>query len=164
MVSAVSRAITAPGSAIKGSTGRYFFKFPDLNDTTKKAIHRAKATETMVAICDALHNAGRRGRTAAIRQDAEGGKLGVGLKAIGREWGMSPTTVRRQVARLEELGLCVVVRPKVLHVADPKTGKIITKQHGRTPPAVVYLTITDAHMRPVQGSKRAPSRDRKSVV
>lgn len=156
MIAAVSGAMAQPGSSITGSTGRYFFKMPDLRDEVWQAI--GKAAPTLIGICRALHDQGRRGRTVAIRQDAENGKIGVGLKHIARSMGINPTTVRRHLTILERLGLVVVMRPGILHVTDPATGKIASKQKGRTPPAVVYLTIVESHGRPAKkGAKSAPS-------
>lgn len=158
MISAVSGAITAPGSAIKGTTGRYFFKVPDLSDEQSQAISKASGWPAFIGICRALHDQARRGRTVAIRQDAESGKIGVGIKAIARAMGVAPSTIRRQLTGLERAGLVVVFRPARLTVADGKTGKIISKSKGRTPPALVYLTILDSHLRPAKkGAKCTPS-------
>lgn len=148
MVAAISGPMARPGSAIHGSKGRFFFQVPDLRDEQCAAISREAAWPAFIGICRALHDAGRRGRTVAIRQDAENGKVGVGLRAIARAMKVDPKTVRRQVGRLERLGMAVVVRPTIVHIHDPKTGQIVTKHKGRTPPALVYLTIVDAHMRP----------------
>lgn len=160
MIASISASVEASATLQQAaSTGRYhFFKFPDLSDETSALITKASAWPTLVGIQRAIRQQSRRGRTVEIRQAAEAGRIGVGLKAIARAMGMNASTVRRQVGRLERIGLCAVVRPKVLHVADPLTGKIATKHLGRTPPCLIYLTVTDAHLRPARrGAKSPPS-------
>ena len=172
MVSAVSSAISAVLSqAPPPAAGRirWFFKVPDLSDETAAAISKANAWPTFIGICRAIHDRGRRG-TKVERQAASDGMIGIGIKGLARSSGLDPVTVRRQVRRLAELGLVVVHRRGITDVADPTTGRITSNRIGRTPACLVYLTATEAHMRPaaakaaakVGGARRTPSvgRDR----
>lgn len=162
MVAAISAVIAAastpsPDSSTAWSKG-CFFKMPNLRDEVKRQISTAAAWAAWHGIFDALNDQQIRGKTTEIRINAERGVVGVGLHAIARAVGVSVSTIRRQVGRLEGLGLVVVHRPQLLHVADPTTGKITTKQNGRTPPAVVYVTVLDEHLRPFRkGAKCNPS-------
>lgn len=171
MVSAVSSAVTAviagiPPAAANRPAGRvrWFFKVPDLSDETAAAISRANAWPTFIGICRAIHDRGRRG-TKAEQAAADNGVIGVGIKGLARAAGVDPVTVRRQIRRLADLGLVVIHDRGVIEAADPATGRITTNRIGRTPTALVYLTVTEAHMRPaaakaaakVGGAKRTPS-------
>jgi hypothetical protein len=171
MVSAVSSAVSAvlagiPPAAANRPAGRvrWFFKVPDLSDETVRQINRAKAMPTFTAICRAIHDRGRRG-TKAEQDAADNGVIGIGIKGLGRNDGLDASTVRRQIRRLHGLGLVVVHRRGITTVADPTTGMIKANRIGRTPSALVYLTVTEAHMRPaaakaaakVGGAKRNPS-------
>ena len=177
MVSAVSSAISAvlagiPPAAANRPAGRrrpYFVQFPDLSDETVRQINRASAMPTFTAICRAIHDRGRRG-TKAEQAAAGNDMIGIGIKGLGRNDGLDPKTVRRHVLRLAELGLVVVHRRGITDVADPATGRITSNRIGRTPACLVYLTVTERHMRPaaakaaakVGGEKCTPSvgRDR----
>jgi len=171
MVSAVSSAVSAVLAGIPPAAGnrpagrtRWFFQVPDLSDETVRQINRAKAMPTFTAICRAIHDRGRRG-TKAEQDAAENGVIGIGIKGLGRNDGLDASTVRRQIRRLHGLGLVVVHRRGITTVADPTTGMIKANRIGRTPSALVYLTVTEAHMRPaaakaaakVGGAKRNPS-------
>jgi hypothetical protein len=167
MVSAVSSAVSAVlGQVPPPATGRirWFFKVPDLSDETAAAITKANAWPTFIGICRAIHDRGRRG-TKVERQAASNGVIGIGIKGLARSSGLDPVTVRRQVRRLAELGLVVVHRRGITDVADPATGRITSNRIGRTPSSLVYLTATEAHMRPaaakaaakVGGAPRTPS-------
>jgi hypothetical protein len=161
--SAVGRVLDAvpPRSA---SRVRWFFKVPDLSDETAAAISKASAWPTFVGICRAIHDRGRRG-SKAEQDAADNGVIGVGIKGLARAAGVDAVTVRRQIKRLEKLGLVVVHTRGIIEVADPVTGKIERNRRGRTPTALVYLTVTEAHMRPAAakaaakagGAKRTPS-------
>lgn len=175
MVSAVSSAISAvlagiPPAAANRQAGRsrpYFVRFPDLSDETVRQINRASAMPTFVAINRAIHDRGRRG-TKAEQAAAGNDMIGIGIKGLGRNDGLDPKTVRRHVLRLAELGLVVVHRRGITDVADPATGRITANRIGRTPACLVYLTVTERHMRPaaakaaakVGGPKCTPSAGR----
>jgi hypothetical protein len=171
MVSAVSSAVSAVLAGIPPDAGtrpagrvRWFFKVPDLSDETVRQINKAKAMPTFTAICRALHDRGRRG-TKAEQAAADNGMIGIGIKGLGRNDGLDPVTVRRQIRKLQGLGLVVVATRGITTVADRATGRITANRIGRTPTALVYLTVTEAHMRPaaaraaakVGGAKRTPS-------
>jgi hypothetical protein len=167
MVSAVSSAVSAVLSQLPPpATGRipYFFQVPDLSDETAAAISKANAWPTFIGICRAIHDRKRRG-TDAERLAATNGMIGLGIKGLARSSGLDPVTVRRQVRRLAELGLVVVHRRGITDVADPATGRITSNRIGRTPASLVYLTVTERHMRPaaakaaakVGDAKRTPS-------
>jgi hypothetical protein len=171
MVSAVSSAVSAvlagiPPAVANRPAGRvrWFFKVPDLSDEAAAAISKANSWPTFIGICRAIHDRGRRG-TEAERNAADDGVIGIGIKALARSAGLDPVTVRRQIRKLEGLGLVVVVTRGITAVADPVTGRITANRIGRTPAALVYLTVTEAHMRPAAakaaakagGAKRTPS-------
>ena len=168
-ISAVLAGITPAATTTPAGRVRWFFKVPDLSDETACLISKANAWPTFVAICRAIHDRGRRG-TDVERQAADNGMIGVGIKGLARSSGLDPVTVRRQVRRLAGLGLVVVHRRGLTDVADPATGRITSNRIGRTPACLVYLTATEAHMRPaaakaaakVGGARRTPSvgRDR----
>ena len=174
MVSAVCSAVseafsdskkeTAAFKAVTAGRIRWFFKVPDLSDETAAAISKANAWPTFIGICRAIHDRGRRG-TKAEQDAADNGVIGIGIKALARASGLDASTVRRQIRRLHGLGLVVVHARGVIEVADATTGRIKVNRIGRTPTALVYLTVTEAHMRPaaakaaakVGGAKRNPS-------
>lgn len=167
MVAAVSSAVSAFLREVPPpAAGRFkwFFKVPDLSDETVRLITKANAWPTFMAICRAIHDRGRRG-TKVERLAASNGMIGVGIKGLARSSGLDPVTVRRQVRRLAGLGLVVVHRRGITDVADPATGRITSNRIGRTPASLVYLTATEAHMRPaaakaaakVGDAKRTPS-------
>jgi hypothetical protein len=174
MVSAVSSAVskafsdpkkeTAAFKAVAAGRVRWFFKVPDLSDETAAAISKANAWPTFIGVCRAIHDRGRRG-TKADQAAADNGVIGIGKKGLARASGVDAKTVRRQLSRLVGLGLVVVHDRGLVDVADPATGRITTNRIGRTPTSLVYLTITESHMRPaaakaaakVGGAKRHPS-------
>lgn len=173
MIAAISSAVSAVLSQVPPpATGRirWFFKVPDLADETAAAITKANAWPTFIGICRAIHDRGRRG-TDAERLAASNGMVGMGIKGLARSSGLDPVTVRRQVRRLAELGLVVVHRRGITDVADPATGRITANRIGRTPASLVYLTVTERHMRPaaakaaakVGGAPRTPSAGRDRV-
>ena len=169
-ISAVLAGITPAATTTPAGRVRWFFKVPDLSDETACLISKANAWPTFVAICRAIHDRGRRG-TDVERQAADNGMIGVGIKGLARSSGLDPVTVRRQVRRLAGLGLVVVHRRGITDVADPATGRITSNRIGRTPACLVYLTVTEAHMRPAAakavakegGAKRTPSAGRDRV-
>lgn len=171
MVSAVSSAVSAvlagiPPAAANRPAGRvrWFFKVPDLSDETAAAISRKSAWPTFIGICRAIHDRGRRG-TKAEQAAADNGVIGIGIKALARAAGVDAVTARRQIRKLESLGLVVVHTRGIIEAADPVTGRITANRIGRTPAALVYLTVTESHMRPaaakaaakVGDAKRTPS-------
>ena len=173
MVAVVSAAVSAFLREVPPpAAGRikWFFKVPDLSDETVRLITKANAWPTFMAICRAIHDRGRRG-TDVERQAADNGMIGVGIKGLARSSGLDPVTVRRQVRRLAGLGLVVVHRRGITDVADPATGRITSNRIGRTPASLIYLTVTEAHMRPAAakaaakagGARRTPSAGRDRV-
>jgi len=174
MVSAVSSAIskafsdpkkeTAAFKAVAAGRVRWFFKVPDLSDEAAAAISKARAWPTFIGICRAIHDRGRRG-TEAEQVAADNGLIGVGIKGLARAAGVDAVTARRQIRKLAGLGLVVVHARGIIDVADPATGQIKANRRGRTPTALVYLTVTEAHMRPAAakaaakagGAQRTPS-------
>lgn len=119
---------------------------PDLNRETRQALGEAGCGYTFFMICFLLGYECYKGRATWDQQ-----RLGIGLRALARETGQDVRKVRRDCTALQKLGLVVIHRPKVLHTADPKTGKITTKSKGRCENTVIYLTITEAHLRPAKG-------------
>jgi len=171
MVSAVSSAVSAvlagiPPAAANRPSGRvrWFFKVPDLSDETAAAISKASSWPTFIGICRAIHDRGRRG-TKAEQDAADNGVIGIGIKALARAAGVDAVTARRQIRKLHGLGLVVVHTRGIIETSDPTTGRITSNRIGRTPAALVYLTVTEAHMRPAAakaaakagGAKRTPS-------
>lgn len=148
MVSAVSAVLTLPPAAGSAWSKDCFFKIPNLRAEVKRQIGKAKAYAAWYGIFDAMNDQLIRGRTSQAKLDAAGGKVGVGIHAIARETGVNPSTIRRQLRRLEQIGLVVMVQTGRLHIHDPATGKITTKAKGRTPPVMVYVTVLDEHLRP----------------
>jgi DNA-binding transcriptional regulator YhcF (GntR family) len=131
-----------------------FFKVPNLSDETKRLVSEKSAWPAFIGILDAMNNQIIRGRTPEIREAAALGVVGVGLSAIARAVGVNVSTVRRQVRRLEQLGLVAVHSPVKMVVTDPDTGRIRSKSAGRTPPCTVYLTITEDRLRPFKRGLR----------
>lgn len=127
---------------------------PDLSDETAAAISKANAWPTFIGICRAIHDRKRRG-TKVERLAACNGMIGLGIKGLARSSGLDPVTVRRQVRRLAELGLVAVHRRGITDVADPATGRITSNRIGRTPACLVYLTVTERHMRPAAAKAAA---------
>ena len=169
-VSAILAGITPAATTTPAGRVRWFFKVPDLSDETACLISKANAWPTLIGICRAIHDRGRRG-TDVERQAADNGMIGVGIKGLARSSGLDPVTVRRQVRRLAGLGLVVVHRRGITDVADPATGRITSNRIGRTPASLIYLTVTEAHMRPAAakaaakagGARRTPSAGRDRV-
>jgi len=143
--SAVSAVESRPGrSATTASrTGWAFQPLPNLNRETRQAVGKARCGWTFTTICTELGYACHKRRATWDQQ-----RLGIGLRALARESGQDVRKVRRDCAALAKLGLVVIHRPKVLHTADPTTGKITTKSKGRCENTVIYLTITEAVLRP----------------
>lgn len=129
-------------------TGWAFQPMPNLNRDIRQAIGKARAGWTFAVICTELGYACHKGRATWDQQ-----RLGIGLRALARESGQSVGKVRRDVDALVDLGLVVSTRPKVLHVADPATGRIVEKAKGRCESTLIYLTITQAALRPPKGQR-----------
>lgn len=127
-------------------TGWAFQPMPNLRREVRQAIGKAKAGWTFTTICTELGYACHKGKATWDQQ-----RLGIGLRALARESGQDVRKVRRDCAALAELGLVVVTRPNVLHVADPATGRIVSKAKGRCDATLIYLTITEAALRPRKG-------------
>lgn len=163
MVSAVSDAINAVLPAGRPAstppTGRWFFKMPDMSNEVFRAINAASACGTFMAICQAVHHQHRKGRTEAVRAAAAAGQIGIGLHELARITGSSVVTIRKHVDALHQIGVIVQHRRGCQHVADPATGRIVTKHQGRTPTTLIYLTITNDHLRPA-AAKAAAERKR----
>jgi hypothetical protein len=145
MIAAVSPAVPAVRTATKAKTGWAFQPLPNLNRETRQRLGTTRAGWTFSVICTELGYAVHKGRASWDQQ-----RLGIGLKALARESGQSVGKVRRDVDALEKLGLVVIHRPKVMHVADPVTGKITAKSMGRCESTLIYLTITEAVLRPAK--------------
>lgn len=164
MVSAVSGAIKAVAAAVFTAvtppTGRWWFKMPDVSDEVFRAINAASAWGTFTAICRAVHDEKRRGRTEAVRSAAAAGQIGIGLNQLARITGSSVVTIRKHCQALHQIGVIVQHRRGCQHVADPDTGRIVTKNQGRTPTTLIYLTVTNDHLRPA-AAKAAAERKRK---
>lgn len=155
MIAAVSPDVSTPSRhATTTKTGWHFSPVPDLNRETKHQVTKASAWPTFTGICFALRQEGRKGRTASIRRAAkEDQKLSVGLRHLARDMGLNVSTVRRQVRRLEQLGLVVIFNPNVRHHVDPATGRIFAKsEKGRCENTRVYLTIQPHHLRPAKAT------------
>jgi len=140
-------------------TGRWFFKMPDMSNEVFRAINDASACGTFMAICQAAHDQERRGRTEAVRVAAAAGQVGIGLRELARITGSSVVTIRKHCQALHQIGVIVQHRRGCQHVADPETGRIVTKNRGRTPTTLIYLTITNDHLRPA-AAKAAAERKR----
>lgn len=164
MVSAVSSAITAVMPAVRTAssppTGRWFFKMPDLSNELFRAINAANACGTFMAICQAVHDEERRGRTEDVRAAAKAGQIGIGLRELARITGSSVVTIRKHCRELHRIGVIVHHRRGCQIVADRATGRIVTKNLGRTPTTLIYLTVTNDHLRPA-AAKAAAERKRR---
>jgi hypothetical protein len=154
--SSVGRAAGTP------PTGRWFFKMPDMSNEIFRAINDASACGTFMAICQAAHDQERRGRTEAVRVAAAGGQIGIGLRELARITGSSVVTIRKHCQALHQIGVIVQHRRGCQHVADPATGRIVTKNQGRTPTTLIYLTIMNDHLRPA-AAKAAAERKRRGT-
>jgi hypothetical protein len=144
-ISAVSASIPRPASTTKARTGWAFQPLPNLNRETRQRLGKTRSGWTFSVICTELGYAVHKGRASWDQQ-----RLGIGLKALAKESGQGIGKVRRDVESLAEIGLVVIVRPNILHTTDPDTGRIVTKAKGRCQEALIYLTITDAHLRPAR--------------
>jgi len=170
MIAAVSEAVSnaladpkresASYAAVSAKRPRWFFKVPDLSDETAAAISKARAWPTFIGICRAIHDRGRRG-SKAEQDAADNGMIGVGIKGLARAAGVDAVTVRRQIKRLAGLRLVVVHTRGIIEVADPATGKIRCNRQGRTPTSLVFLTVTESHMRPAAAKAAAKAGDSK---
>jgi len=148
---ALARTLTASSAA---STGWFYFPMPDLSTETKSAITKAGAWPAFVAIMSALHHRGRVGPGGERHAAKNLQTISVGIRALARDIGADPKSIRRQLRCLAELGLIVLHEPGVLHVADPATGRIVSKRQGRAAETRVVLTVTESHMRPTRKAGR----------
>jgi hypothetical protein len=152
MVTAISPALAAATTPAHDSESSWsqtcFFKMPNLRDEVKRQVSQASAWAAWHGIFDALNDQRMRGRNEEIRLNAERGVVGVGIHAIARALGVSKSTVRRQLNKLETIGLVSIFSPQLIDVRDKATGRIVKKSKGRTPPVIVYVTVTDQHLRP----------------
>lgn len=159
-ISAVSRHSAATASNTTGEKYAWVKGLPDLNRQTRRLIGQSGAGWTFTTICSLLHHIGRIGRPAAKKAANVDQRLGVGLAAIADEAGHSENKVRRDLRRLEELGLITVMRPNVTMVRDA-AGRLIENRTGRSQAVRVYLTICQEHVRakasPPIASRMAPS-------
>jgi hypothetical protein len=160
MISAIS-AVSRPSAATTTSEQYAWVKgLPDLNRQTRRLIGQSGSGWTFTTICSLLHHIRRVGRPAAKKAAATDQRLGVGLAAIADEAGHSENKVRRDLRRLEELGLITVMRPNVTMVRDA-AGRLVENRTGRSKAVRVYLTICQEHVRakasPPVASRLAPS-------
>lgn len=162
--SAVPRAITRRAAPPRTSSNPQrrrrvvdwaFFAFPDFSDEMCARISEAHAWPAVVAVCRAVHDQAWRGRTKAAREAAcENDMVGVGIHALARDLGVDESTMRRQLDRLEALGVIVIHRRGCVLVRDEQTGKVRSNRVGRTPAALVYLTISPDALRPRSGGAK----------
>lgn len=166
-MSAVKSVVSADSTATSAGgcdwASTCFFKMPNLRDEVKAGISKASAWATWTGIFDAKNDQVVRGRTDEVKAAAAAGTISVGLYAIARAVGISPSTVRRQARRLQDLGLVVIRQDAVLHVHDPATGKIVSKRLGRTPPCTIIVTVTDDHLRPRRKGAKCTFRETDKV-
>lgn len=157
MIAAVSAGFSASAaSATEGDQASYhWFKMPDLNRATHRALGKSGAGWTFETICRLVHHVGRVGRPQARKAARDLGRLGVGLQAIADEAGVSVAKVRRDLVKLVDLGLVAVSRRNVTFNVDPATGKIVENRTGRSLPVTVFLTIGPEHGRTKAGQDRA---------
>ena len=160
VISAVSRPSAATASTANSVGYAWIKGMPDLNRQTRRQIGQSGSGWTFTTICSLLHHVGRVGRPAAKRAATVDQRLGVGLAAIADEAGHSENKVRRDLRRLEELGLITVVRPNVTMVRDA-SGRLVENRTGRSKATTVYLTICQEHIRakasPPMASRMAPA-------
>lgn len=147
-----SRSATAAG--VEPAT-YHWFKMPDLNRATHRRLGQSGAGWTLETICRLVHHVGRVGKPQAAKAAKDLGRLGVGLKAIADEAGISVAKVRRDLVHLVDLGLVAVSRRNVAFTADLATGKIKENRTGRSLPVVVHLTIGPEHSRTKGGQETA---------
>lgn len=161
MFAAVSDVLE-PSAAETASTAEpvsyFWFKMPDLNERTHRALGASGAGWTFTTICRLVHHVGRVGRPQAKKAARELGRLGVGLDAIATAAGLSPNKVRRDLVKLVDLGLVAVSRRNVTFKADPATGRITENRTGRSVPVLVFLTIGPEHLRERAGKAGNPAR------
>jgi hypothetical protein len=134
----------------------FWFKMPDLNERTNRALGESGAGWTFNTICRLVHHVGRVGRPQARKAAKELGRLGVGLKAIADQSGQSPNKVRRDLVKLVDLGLVAVTRRNVTFGTDPATGRIRENRTGRSLPVLVFVTIGPEHLRQKAGKVGNP--------
>lgn len=156
MVSAVSSEFfqAAAAAASTEPAAYHWFKMPDLNRATHRSLGQSGAGWTFETICRLVHHVGRVGRPQAKKAARELGRLGVGLQAIADEAGVSVAKVRRDLAKLVDLGLIAVSRRNVEFNVDPATGRIIENRTGRSLPVVVFLNVGPEHLRTKAGQDR----------
>lgn len=159
-ISDFSRPSAATGDNVTGEQYAWVKGLPDLNRQARRLIGQSGAGWTFTTICSLLHHIGRIGRPAARKAARFDQRLGVGLAAIADEAGHSENKVRRDLRRLEELGLITVMRPNVTMVRDA-AGRLVENRTGRSKAVRVYLTICQDHVRakasPPVASRMAPS-------
>lgn len=126
----------------------YFVRVPDISDDTAATIGAGRARDAWDGIFRALHREERRkDATEDIRADARLGRLSIGINALARAEGITDTAMRRQLRYLQRVGLIRIHAGERPIERDPDTGKIV-RGEGRTPPTVIVVTLTRAHMRP----------------
>lgn len=132
-----------------------FFAMPDFSDEMCAKISEASAWPATVAVSRAIHDQAWRGRTKAARDAAcESDMVGIGIHALARSMNVDESTMRRQLDRLEALGVIVIHRRGCVLVRDEQTGKVRSNRVGRTPAALVYLTISPDALRPKSGGAK----------
>jgi len=147
------------GDAAPRPTARFFFKLPELSDETAAAITEVSAWPAFIGVCRAIRHQQRRGRTEKIRELAsEKATIGIGIKQLCRTMGLSPTTGRRQLRKLEKLGLVHVHRPPPTITTHPITGRIVEKRGGKSRRTLIVCTVTDEHCRPCKVRSEPPAR------
>ncbi|MFO0422823.1 MAG: hypothetical protein ACK52C_04090 [Planctomycetia bacterium] len=166
------RPAGSPSTSTARAAGRWkFTKVPDLSAEMFGQINRASALPAYVSICRLIDQQGYRGtaprrkgetaaqwreRSEAVRRAArEQGIILVGLHAIARDSGLDVSTIRRQVKRLHALGAIVLHHRGIVKVADRETGRITENRQGRTPAALVQLTVTPDQLRPANRAEAA---------
>ena len=168
---AVSRSLTRPRRAASTSTptprsaGQWkFFRVPDLSTEMLGQINKARALPAYVAVCRLIDQQAFRGTAPRRKGETKGQRqarnedvrrrareenvIGIGIHAVAREAGIDPKAARRQLKKLHTLGVVAVHTRGITVVADPSSGRVTENRIGRTPPALIYLTVTPDQLRP----------------
>lgn len=163
MIAAVSTSIlgenTPPPAAastgkqkrggVSAAVGPQWFACPDLSDEQRKAMAKARVTDTYLEIVSQLNRRRFKGRTSLDREMAEGGCLQhLGVKGLARATGRDPKTTARHLKWLVSAGLVTVTNPNVTITREPATGRISKNPNGRRDPCVIVLTVNAEQLRP----------------
>jgi len=120
----------------------YFFAMPDMSSETNRLLTKTSGWMAWQMIMQALHQQERKGDRAA----AMSGWLKCGLRQLASNAGCDIKTMRRQVTKLEKVGLIRIIRKQPRFSISPTTGQLVRK--GRHPRIEIVLNVGLEHMKP----------------